>query len=44
MWYVVLNGKRIPVPYRTYDECMAECRRFQETMCAVAVHPELVND
>ncbi len=42
MWYVELNGQIIPIPYQRYEDCMAECRRLQETMVAICVCPVFV--
>ena len=39
MWYVELNGKIIPTPYQFYEDCMAACRHYQETMVAVCATP-----
>jgi hypothetical protein len=39
MWYVELNGKILPTPYQYFSDCLSECIRLQEEMCAVSTRP-----
>lgn len=39
MWYVELNGTIIPTPYQYYQDCLEECIRLREEMCAVCTRP-----
>ena len=39
MWYVKLNGNILPTPYQFFSDCLAECIRLQNTMCAVTTEP-----
>lgn len=41
MWYIELDGEILPTPYQTYDACMAEIKRLQETMIGVCLYPVL---
>ena len=39
MWYVKLNDNVLPTPYQYFHDCMEECRRLSEEMCAVRTEP-----
>jgi hypothetical protein len=39
MWYVKLNNTILPTPYQYFHDCMEECRRLDEEMCAVSTEP-----
>jgi hypothetical protein len=41
MWYVEINDKIIPIPYKTYDACMEAIRHYQETMIGIRIRPVL---
>ena len=43
MWYVELNGKVLPTPYQYYSDCFNECKRLEETMCAVIANPVYID-
>ena len=43
MWYVELNGKIIPEPYQYYHDCLDECIRLSEEMCAVRTRPVFIS-
>lgn len=38
MWYVVVNDRVIPHPYRNYQDAWDEAVRLSNTMCAVNTH------
>lgn len=37
MWYITINGQKLPTPYQYYGECADEARRLKSTMCAAVV-------
>ncbi len=39
MWYVKLNDTVLPTPYQYFHDCLDECRRLSEEMCAVRTEP-----
>ncbi len=43
MWYVKLNGKILPTPYQYYHDCLNECIRLKEEMCAVITEPVYIS-
>nr|DAI27847.1 MAG TPA: hypothetical protein [Caudoviricetes sp.] len=43
MWYVKLNDTIIPTPHQYFSDCLAECKRLQQTMVAVCTEPVFIN-
>lgn len=37
MWYITIDGKKLPTPYQYFSDAMAEARRLKSNMIAVVV-------